>query len=85
MTVYCNLAQRNLEVMADDGNWYIGYDKERDTFYSVAKEGSGARDSWFGDISYIRGLIRKGIMSVEKLTEAGKKMIIIPNKFQKAG
>lgn len=54
-------------------NWDI-YADERGTLYSIARPGSGAGSTFFGDVAHVRNLIRAGHFSAT-LTEYGRRIM----------
>lgn len=55
------------------GNWNIYTDKKY--MYSIAKPGTGAEDSQYGDIRHIRQMIREGHIKRSELTRLGRKLL----------
>lgn len=54
-------------------NWDI-YADERGTLYSIARPGSGAQSSYFGDVNHVKNLIRAGHFW-HTLTEYGRRLM----------
>lgn len=54
-------------------NWDI-YATEDGTLYSIARNGSGCRNTYFGDVNHIRHLMREGYWS-STLTPYGFKLM----------
>ena len=63
-----------------ESNWDLAYDPEYFSdhsggVFSIARADSGASDSIYGDLKYLRKVLDKGYMNIEDLTEYGKSLI----------
>ena len=63
------------KIVNGDGNFDIYIDRNGKFCTSVAKPGSGCKDSIYGDLSYIKYQIKRGIIDPHSLTKYGRRLL----------
>lgn len=66
---------RNYSMIANKpGNWCLYFNAKDNIVLSIAKPGSGASDSVYGNIEHIKKQIRRGFLKRSELTRYGERL-----------
>lgn len=60
-----------------NSNWEYYHDPLYGGIHALAKPGSGASDSCFGDVSYLRRCLQTGVIQSSSLTKYGRRLLRI--------
>lgn len=63
------------KIASKNSNWDLYYNARLNCCESIAKHNSGARDSVYGNLSYIYKQLRTGILKKSQLTKYGIKIL----------